>query len=231
MQKRQRDLTTMVETAELEILRCYTAKSRLCADVRAPNGVESTFPLSNGSRQDVRGDLNELARMKRFSRANPSAVLTPAIQIPVRRRVVKLVPDAATTPPAPISIAEPAITMTKPTPPVAPAKTAPMQDLSPTQFYLLCIWLKALDLKLLPSFEAFAMVASQKFAMPVSEVTLKEALKATEIAEPEHWSPTTVPHLIVAFELVAFMKSLGTEPPASLVSMLKPSTVAAAPTP
>ena len=80
---------------------------------RAPNGREQTFSLSNGSTSDVRGDLNEASRMKRFAKANQkveppktalSLALTQAkvVEPRVRRRItIELEP-----PPPPPSLAE-----------------------------------------------------------------------------------------------------------------------------
>lgn len=113
------------------------------------------------------------------------------------------------------------MTITAPTP-----TSKPITDFSPKQFYLLCNWVQAQDLKKLPSFDALVMVVSQHFAMPASEHTVKEALKITETVEPAHWSPPTEPALIVAYELAAFMKTLGAEPPASIKLLLAPKVAA-----
>lgn len=238
MHKRTRDMTTMVEVAALTLIRTYQAKARLCADVRAPNGVEMTFSLSTGSRSDVRGDLNEQAKMKRFARLNPAASQSPeqiaqreadlvALPAPAvvhkpRRRLAPVTTPVrrAITPPAP-PITTSTITMSK-----APT-TNVVEDFTPRQFYLLCEWLKAQKLPLIPSFDALAMLASQHFGMPASEATIKEAIALTELVEPEHWAPPTEPHQILAQEMVTFMRSLGAEPSAAVISLLKHVAVSA----
>ncbi|GER16732.1 hypothetical protein [Variovorax boronicumulans] len=240
MHKRTRDITTMAEVAGLVLLRTYSSKARLCADARAPNGVEMTFSLSTGTRSDVRGDLNEQAKMKRFARLNPAPVPSPteiaaraieraakpSVEVIRKRTRVTAVPaplaaapitaPVASQPPSPPSLS----TMT--TKIDTPANN-PVRDFTPAEFYRLCEWLKAQDLKLLPSFDALVLVASQKFGQPVSEATLKEAITVTERVEPEHWSPPTDPTVILADALATFMRSLGVEPPKTLMTLLQPA--------
>jgi hypothetical protein len=67
---RTRDLVNMAKDVGLEVVGHYIKQNRVCIDTRAENGVEASFSLSNSSRSDVRGDLNEQSRMKRFARAN-----------------------------------------------------------------------------------------------------------------------------------------------------------------
>ena len=70
MDRRQKDITTMAEIAELAIVAIQKRNGRQFITCRADNGVEREFSISHGSRSDARGDQNELSAMKRFAREN-----------------------------------------------------------------------------------------------------------------------------------------------------------------
>lgn len=70
MDRRQKDIVTMAELAELTAVRTEKRSSRQFITCRADNGVEREFSISLGSKSDARGDQNELSVMKRFAREN-----------------------------------------------------------------------------------------------------------------------------------------------------------------
>lgn len=83
--------------------------------------------------------------------------------------------------------------------------------LTPAEFYKLCVWVKAAAIEA-PNLEALALLAGRHIGQPVSEAVMREAMTATETAEPDHWHPLPEPHIIVANELAAILKQLGVEP-------------------
>lgn len=203
MKKRMKDLATMIEAAGLVIVQSCQENGRVTVVGMAPNGVTAKFSISSTSKTDLRGDMNESGRMKRFARANPAPEIAEpsTTQAPTKEPTEMLKHAPATAAPA-----------------RAPKPRTP--ELTPAAFYRLCEWLKTLDLKTVPAFDALVMQASQWAGHPVEEATVRDAMGATETAEPARWALPKEPHLVVAHELVTFMRSLGTEPPASLVDML-----------
>jgi hypothetical protein len=177
----------MAKDVGLEVVSHYGKQNRVCVDVRAENGVTASFSLSNTSRSDVRGDLNEQSRMKRFARANGM----PAAQQPE-------------------DTMQRTITLKKPT------ETAAAQELTPIEFYRLCEYIKSMDVASASSLEVLTRGAASHLGCNLSEASVREAMTATSTAEPECWTPLADPHTIIARELAALMESLGQTPSSQL---------------
>ena len=218
MDKRSKELATMVEAAGLEELRIYHASSRVHVLARAPNGAEQTFSVSTG-KGDYRGDLNESARMKRFARANPAPAKTALGIALAEAKVVepprvrpRITIDLEPPPAAPQLSIEPATTMT------APSKT--INKISQVQFFKLCTWLQAADVKEAHSYQWIADRASVAIGATVSPSTVREAYTATDLELPERLrAPAVEPHVYVARELAAFMRKLGENPSEELMAI------------
>ena len=181
MDRRQKDITTMAELAELTALRCEKRNGRQFVRCRADNGVEREFSISLGSRSDPRGDQNELSAMKRFAREN--AEQTPQ---PQKRETLTMAKDTA-----------------KPTLKISTAQLAPID------FYKVCEWLKAQQLATFPNLEALTLGAAKHIGSAVTEADITTAMDATSISEPPHWSEPTDPQTIIERELNNMMKELG----------------------
>ncbi|MFM0608628.1 hypothetical protein PQR05_29280 [Paraburkholderia sediminicola] len=215
MQNRIRDIVNMVKAFELELIQHYMKNGRACADVRAPNGVESTFSLSTGGGSDPRGDQIAQQKMRRFARANaaqesaaatPPAIAAHAAPIASRNQTPKRTILKTTTKTAE-AISRIGAELAK-----APVTMA-AQDLTPTEFYRLCEWTKQQGtMAAHPNREAIALAATSMIGHTVSEDTIREAMEATEMKEPDHWTPPEEPNVILARELSALMKQLGNEP-------------------
>lgn len=210
MDRRQKDIMTMAEHAELAVVGCEKKNSRQYATLVAENGVKRTFSISIGSKGDARGDLNELGAMKRFSRENRVLPGTP----PADPRM----PAAPAVPPqSPFPVESPRKPRTMTTEPKKttmklPTKTATVSALTPVDFYKVCEWAKAQELATVPCLEAMAMLAGQRLGQAVPEDEMKLVMDTIGIKEPAHWSEPTDPHAIVARELLHIMKKLGEEP-------------------
>lgn len=188
MDRRQKDILTMAELAELAVVRAEKRDGRQWVTCRADNGVERKFSVSLGSRGDPRGDQNELSTMRRFAREN---ALRPTHPIqPKQRETLTMAKDTT----------KPAIKI------IAP-------QLAPVDFYKVCEWTKAEHAKHLlsrfPNLEAMALAASKHIGSPVTEADITAALGATDLKEPEHWAEPTDPHAILVRELGTMMKELG----------------------
>lgn len=217
MERRQKDIMTMAEHADLTVVSCEKKNSRQYAVLLAENGVKRTFSISMGSRSDARGDLNELGSMKRFARENR---LPPAVggignpEATAARSTQTTEPD-----PSPKAMTNPAKkTMSLPAKSIAPT-------LSPVDFYKVCEWLKEQNLANIPCMEALAMLAGQWLGSGVPEDEIKLVMETIGIKEPAHWSEPTDPQAIIARELSRVMKELGAKPSAAferLASKLLP---------
>ncbi|CAN7543738.1 hypothetical protein LJR130_003834 [Variovorax sp. LjRoot130] len=232
MEKRHKDMLTLLTAAGLEPGKIYSHRGRICGEGMAPNGREQTFSLSNGSTSDVRGDLNESSRMKRFAKANPKVeppktalglALTQAkvIESPrVRRRITIDLepppppPQLELTAPPPAPVQPPPV----PAPMTAPAKT--INKISQISFFKLCTWLQTADLKEAHSYQWIADRASPVVGVTVSPSTVREAYTATGVELPERLrAPAVEPHVYVARELAAFMRKLGENPSEELMAI------------
>lgn len=192
-QSRLRDLVRMVKETELEVVQHYSKSNRVCVDVRAANGVERSFSLSLRP-GDVRGDLNEQGKIRRFARENTPT--PPAVEIP-----------------APVVTVKPKRSIVKPADQKADTTATPAaQQLTPIEFYRLCEWLKKQTAADFPSVDALALAGARYMGESVSEGTMREAMLATGTAEPESWTALPDPHVVLARELEALTKALGHEP-------------------
>ena len=181
MDRRQKDITTMAEQAELTALRCGKRSGRQFIQCRADNGVEREFSISLGSKSDPRGDQNELSAMKRFAREN--AEQTPQ---PKTRETLSMQKDKAN-----------------------PALKISVAQLAPVDFYKVCEWLKSQPLATFPDLEALALGAAKHIGSAVTEADITTAMDATSITAPAHWAEPTDPHAIIVRELATMMKELG----------------------
>ena len=199
MKKRNAELVTMAESAGLKVMSMHEKGGRVYAHCVAPNGVERPFSIVASKPSDVRGDMNEHALMKRFARQNPA---------PYKK-------------PEPIAESEMTTAQTTPAQPEAP-QAVTYTTLAPRDFYRLCEWLKGQKMANIPSFDALHMLAAREIGESMlSPAELREAMDVTGTQEPASWKLPADPALLVAYELVAFMKRLGEIPPESLVLLLK----------
>lgn len=182
MERRQKDIITMAEQADLAAVRTEKRLGRQWITCSAENGVEREFSISLSARGDPRGDLNELGKMRRFARENKAA--------------------ASSQP-------EPTPTQTTPKKTLTMPKQAAVTALSPVNFYRVCEWVKEQDLANFPNMEALALGAAKHVGAEVPEDEMKLAMATTGRKEPEHWSEPTDPHAILARELGRMMKELG----------------------
>lgn len=218
MDRRQKDIVTMAEHADLAVVSCEKKNGRQFATVLAENKVTRTFSISLGSRSDPRGDLNELGAMKRFAREN-------RLQSPPE-------PSTTTSTKPPVSdmtTATPRKTITAPTRAATSASKTAVQTLSHVDFYRACEWVKGQVLSTVPSLEALAMLAGQHLGSAVPEDEMKTVMEIVGISEPAHWAEPTDPRAILARELLTIMKKLGEEPSQAfkqLATSLLPTTTA-----
>lgn len=182
MERRQKDITTMAELAELTALRCEKRNGRQFVRCRADNGVERDFSISLGSKSDARGDQNELSSMKRFARENAEQPSQPKTRE--------------------------TLTMQK-APAKTQAAKSTVQTLTPVDFYKVCEWLKAQAMPTFPSLEALTLGAAKHISSAVHESDISTAMETVGISEPPHWSEPTDPHTILVRELANMMKELG----------------------
>ena len=187
MDRRQKDITTMAELAELTALCCEKRNGRQHVRCRADNGVERDFSISLGSRSDPRGDQNELSAMRRFAREN--AEQTPQ---PKTRETLTMQKDKA-----------------KPTIKIDPNLEPVVKALSPVDFYRACEWLKLQTLTTFPDMEALVLGAAKHIETAFLVDDMKVAMETVGISEPPHWSEPTDPHTILVRELATMMKELG----------------------
>lgn len=101
-------------------------------------------------------------------------------------------------------------------------KRAPRNVLTHAEFYSLCEWLKTTDLTGLYTRTDVAAAATKALGTPVSQSAVHGALETTGIKLPER--PVQMKQkrdrtVIIARELVAFMKSHGFEPSDELISV------------
>ena len=181
MDRRQKDIVTMAELAELTALRTEKKNGRQFITCQADNGVERDFSISLGGKGNARGDQNELSAMKRFAREN--AEQTPQ---PKKRDTLTMAKDNA-----------------KPTLKISASQMAPID------FYKVCEWLKTQPLATFPNLEALPLGAAKHISSAVTEADINTAMDATGISEPPHWSEPTDPHAILVRELSTMMKELG----------------------
>lgn len=217
MQNRTKDIVSLVEAADLELVRHYREASRTCAEVRAQNGNRHTFSISCNGKSDVRGDQIALQKMRRFARENavkPS--VEQAVTAPLPKKEAPKAPTRTVITMKPRSPTATFIEQAVPAAEVVSAKPAPVseaaQDLMPKEFYRLCEWIKGVRMAQFPSLEALALHARTSTELPVTEGAASEAMEAVEIALPDHWLAPLDPHVVLARELATLMKSLGNEP-------------------
>jgi hypothetical protein len=248
MTNRTRDVLNLIEDAgrdfPLEIVERVEKNGRILVELRAGNGAVRQFSVSNTSRNDVRGDLNEKARMKRFARDNAPRTEPPAS--------AEAVASPVTTKPEPAQIVVPKTraTLTMKNAPKtahattehAPSRTLDMsaksapatestpasRELTPKEFYKLCSYITDYEgPDAHDDIDVFAMVCTRWLGQSVSVEAVREALDATGVAEPKHWTKQDDPHIVVARELATIMRELGREPSPQFARFLKSIDTAA----
>ncbi|MFA9283735.1 hypothetical protein ACCQ08_03050 [Comamonas sp. SY3] len=207
MDRRQKDIVTMAEHAELAVVCSEKKNGRQYLTAQADNGVKRTFSISLGSRSDARGDLNELSDMKRFARENRSqeAAANQPLEAPKA-------PEPKPAPVIKIKPARKASATTMSTNTARFTKAPAVQSLSHADFYRVCEWVKGQDLARVPSLEALAMLAGQHLGSAVPEDEMTVVMNTIGISEPQHWADPTEPNAILARELLTIMKKLGESP-------------------
>jgi hypothetical protein len=235
MQSRLSILVNMVRAADLDLIEHYSKSNRICAEVRAKNGVKTTFMLSNSRGSDPRGDLNEQSRIRRFAVANGGASVADVM--PVEAKTAAVVPPA----PKPTEV-KPAAIKDKPrqritmknmttnagaaalatqaqAPAVAVASKA-AQELTPIEFYKLCEYVKQTDLTRSGEFEVAVMRSTDALGCAVSESAFREAMQAVGKTEPDDWTKVEEPHVVVARELLGVMVELGHNPSLAFIRLM-----------
>jgi hypothetical protein len=187
----------MVKDEGLEVVQHYSKPGRICVEAQAPNGVKQTFALTRNN-GDVRGDQNERSRIRRFTRENTP--IPPAVEIP---------------PP----VITPKRSIVKKSDSQEPSSTA-AKDLTPIEFYKLCEWLKGINCATLSGIDVLSRAASSALGQEISELTMREAMTATETPEPDAWHPLPDPHVVLARELEGLLKELGHQPSPTLRRLL-----------
>jgi hypothetical protein len=243
-QNRIKDIVKMVhETDGLTLVKHYLKDTRACAEVRAENGVTRLFSISTSGRSDVRGDQIASQKMRRFARENAkpetnsaTAKAEPARAFELRphqkqaldylqgssaRRTITLHQKAVL-----LDTPVMTITLNSKTEPMQNQQTeqaaaTPIRELTRTEFFKLCEWTKAQGaMTAHTSLAALTAAAAAFFDQQMSEDTLREAMEATGIEEPEHWTPLEDSEVILARELKALMESLGNKPSAQFTRLL-----------
>ncbi|MDN7179054.1 hypothetical protein M0D69_13735 [Caballeronia sp. SEWSISQ10-4 2] len=90
--------------------------------------------------------------------------------------------------------------------------TPAAKELTQIEFYRLCEWLKIQDLATYASLEVLTAAAARICSHNVSEATVREAMTATGVTDPEVWTAIPDPQIVLARELAAIQYALGHEP-------------------
>ncbi|MGH8432527.1 MAG: hypothetical protein ACREUF_19230 [Solimonas sp.] len=141
------------------------------------------MPLKDG---DARNDMNNRSSIRRWASLNAVPSFT-----------AKAKPDTDENK-----------TTVKAANKTAAAPTPAEHELSRAEFFRLCEWVRTAINATVPNLEALSIAATKHIGHAVSEETVREAMELTSTPEPEHWKPIE-PHVVVARELDALMKSLG----------------------
>ncbi|RKP44735.1 hypothetical protein [Pararobbsia silviterrae] len=201
MTNRARDIKHLAERAGLEVVRVQRESNRMCAVLRAPNGVERSFSIATG-KCDSAGDNLASMHMRRFLRENPAPeAATPSTE-PTKKA-------------AQMSEKRPTLTAkSSPTPaasgPVSSASRA-AEELTPREFHRLCLWVVS-EASKHPSAESLAVAATTHFEHAISAETVTHAMDVAECPQPEAWTPLPEPTVVLANEIAILLKSLGTDP-------------------
>lgn len=181
--KRFNNLKRVVLDNGLDILDAGTDGTRWYVVAQAKNGETSRFTFSK-KEGDLRGDLNESARIKRFATGNGPQPDLPEIQQPTEKdvnvtvkRKMRLVSQE--TPPEPV-VAAPA-----PTPSPEPEKPASEaasrqrnQRLDRQQFYKLTKLVEPMDTLQFATLDALAKHASEQLGFVVNKSSAADVLEA-----------------------------------------------------
>lgn len=234
--KRLALLKRVVDQSQLELVAGGRDGARIYAVVQAQNG--KTLRVSLTYREgDIRGDLNETARIKRFARENNiqdiptiQSLTTEDITMPRKLKAVD-----STTPEALAKVSESGEQLTLS--PELEAAAAPARNASKkgvrinrmtqAQFYALVEFIKTLDPLTFANNDVLAKHAAQALDLKVSDSSIAEALKilgkstryAMSRGEGKTRALTAIN--ILARSLVALFEHLGEQVPADLRKLVK----------
>lgn len=204
MDKRQKDLKVMAEASGVTPLKFDRRKSRVYLMCEAENGATREFSVSTGGTSDVRGDQNEQSLMKRWARENAKPESTPQ---PKKAPATMQTPVAKLSPRQSASMGEQLATQMS-----GKTVTKEPAELGMKDMFRLCTWMKLGDLAKVPSMEALVLEASKHLGVAVQESTVREAMDATGVTEPVHWSEPSDPQAIIVREIGLLLKGLGQAP-------------------
>lgn len=177
----------------LDLLETGTDGTRWFAEVQAQNGAKSRFTLPK-KEGDIRGDLNEQGRIKRFAQNNVATMTLPSVppategdvQVTVRRKLAVVMastglPAADPQPPAPPP--PPTAMEQKPVPQGVDSvldkkePTRRLRRLTQAQFYQLIKLLEDTDTMKFYSHDELAKHCTAKLGIEIAETSTKDACK------------------------------------------------------
>ncbi len=223
----------------LDLLETGTDGTRWFAEVQAQNGAKSRFTLPK-KEGDIRGDLNEQSRIKRFAQNNVATMTLPSIppategdvQVTVRRKLAVVMASTGepAQPPAP---PPPATAMERgPVPEGVDSaldKKSPvrrLRRLTQAQFYQLIKLLEQTDTLKFFSHDELAKHCSKELGIEIAETSTKDACKllgkVTQYQQTR-LQPGAKPHdhtAIVARCLVQLFEHLGETVPEELKGLV-----------
>ncbi|WP_418122263.1 hypothetical protein [Variovorax sp. 160MFSha2.1] len=206
IQKRKRDLDTLVERCGLELLQTsMTGQGHLKLTVRAPNGKTRAFAVAS-TPSDWRGEKNQEAEFKRFARDNQQ--LTTAVAEAMSNVLPLIRPEKVETEvPAPKQI-----------------ETVERQ-MSHLEFYRLCEWLKTAGLDKQPYTIVEVIVKAQTalgFSMSEAQVREGLAIVGLTLTAPTVTQLQAVECMLA--EMHRLMKGLGHVPSNDFLSLAQGNT-------
>jgi len=224
-------LRKVVEDSNLDLVDAGKDGARLYAVMRAMNG--QTLRVSIGGKSgDMRSDLNETARIKRFAKANNVAQIDLPLNAPVTQSLTEddTMANHRKLPPAETpEVNEPLVLTPELEKAAAPGgrKGVRINRMTQSQFYLLVEFIKPLDTLQFATAVALAKHASKELVLPVSESSVLEALKLLDKTtrymasrvDGHHKTSSAISTL--ARNLVALFEHLGEQVPADLRRLVK----------
>lgn len=240
--KRLTLLKRFIAENDLELIDHGTEGTRWYANVRARNGqtAKFTMPKKEG---DIRGDLNESARIKRFAVANngtPDLTGVPEttekdIEVVVRRKLTMVdlktgnqetLDKAAAQLDAPTPLASTAAPPAEAaSPPAKPKRT--IARVTQAQFYKLVEFIKPVDTLKFFDHQALADFCTEQLGFPVARTSVREALeilgKTTQYqqqrADASHRNEAQV--VTIAKALCGLFEHLGEKVPEDLRRIIR----------
>jgi len=224
----------------LDLLETGTDGTRWFAEVQAQNGAKSRFTLPK-KEGDIRGDLNEQSRIKRFAQNNVATMTLPSVpaasendvQVTVRRKLAIVMAATGEPPAQPPAAPPPATAMERgPVPEGVDSvldKKEPvrrLRRLTQAQFYALIKLLEQIDTMKFYSHDDLAKHCSKELGIEIAETSTKDACKLlgkTTQYQHNRLQPGPKPHehtAIVARCLVQLFEHLGEAVPNELKELV-----------